>query len=686
MRTNNKSIIRNAILGNIQYSKRVIVTLANGRTIVLTDDDFIGNGVKTEESISPRSSFAIGNASIGKMSVEIIDYEKKYQDIDFDGARVSYVLACEGYDDIIEMFDGNVVVSPTEKSSIIHLECYDDMQAFDADYVTELAFPTTAKLIVEEMCERYLGSKTVLAHDFDNSDYVIDKLPRMEGLTARQVLSWIAQITGNYARARIGKIVLGWYDHVTTEAILDSDGNVILDSSNSPITISTGTRFDNRKSITVGRKDTVITGVSVEEYDDGSVDEDGESVPTNTYMVGQEGYVIRIKDNEFITAGKGEAVANMLYERVRGLRFRTFVASIISNPILEPGDRVKFQDADDEEYESYVTNVTLQMGGNCNLCCGAESQSEVKRVQYTKQQAEAKKVKESVKETTAIAIESGKTATDAIEFEERTEGEEEKVGITIGDRRDGEFSGVRAVFGTEGLDIRNDEDESIAYYGESSRIGKEDGARFETKSTSLSAYDDDGNEYFNINKDGGRVGAMDMLSVSRGEEKSQMKIIAMHTEDADKPRIGVAQSGMYMFPPNVDGGYSAYPFVFRPLDVVSVKVFTNRNVGANKKIYSNGVDLVLPQRPDSALNLKPLAVVGYRITGTGRAKCNVFNIRIIDGNKLQYSIQNMSSTAARITLEVTLLLTYFPDNSSDDYIILPDEGDIETDDDDETTE
>ena len=134
---------------------------------------------------------------------------------------------------------------------------------------------------------------------FANDDYVIQERPSDEQLTFRQVISWVAQIGGQWCRCdSYGRLSIAWYDLGSYEADTLPNGKYITIKS-----------YD---SLSVNNEDVVITGVKVTEYlEDASADKQATS-----YQYGTDGYVIEIKDNKLIVEGTGEAIATMIGKRI----------------------------------------------------------------------------------------------------------------------------------------------------------------------------------------------------------------------------------------------------------------------------------------------------------------------------------------------------------------------------------
>ena len=122
----------------------------------------------------------------------------------------------------------------------------------------------------------------------------------------------------------------------------------------------------------VSTDDVTITGVSVtaqdEETSEGSIAEKGE-----TALSGKTGYVLSISGNKFVSFGTARRAADLIAPNVVGLKFRTFSASTLGNPVMECGDAVYVTDYTANAYRSYITQLTYTVGSYESVACNAET-------------------------------------------------------------------------------------------------------------------------------------------------------------------------------------------------------------------------------------------------------------------------------------------------------------------------
>ena len=319
---------------NRNYLKYADITLTDGTIINLTNADFWSNGMKFEDSVSDDNVFKIGSANINTLNLSINNFDGKYTDYDFTDATVicyvgielesedtSALLDTTG-DKILDTTGNEIIVhknaliekirictmtvidTPYQNTTIIELQCEDNMRKFDRDYsASKLRYPATRKQIIQDACK--VCGVTLDTLNFYQDSYQIPARPDDEALTFRQVIAWVCQIGCQYARCdKYGRLTIKWYD---TE-IADAD-RVVIKSTN---------------GFTPNLDDVVITGVQVTEYlESTSKDEEASS-----YLYGEEGYVLKISANKLIPQGTGEAVANIIAR----------VGLLLGEPFLQPQD------------------------------------------------------------------------------------------------------------------------------------------------------------------------------------------------------------------------------------------------------------------------------------------------------------------------------------------------------------
>ena len=139
--------------------------------------------------------------------------------------------------------------------------------------------------------------------------------------------------------------------------------------------------------------DTVITGISIVVENEEKPTTLGKTSPrtvngktfvkdvqeNNTiYTYGSEGYIIEVKDNEFIThtnvvGSNDDGIVFWLGDQLIGLTFRKATLTQIADPSIDAGDVARVVDRKQNEYNILVTRATFAIGRYQTIVCGSET-------------------------------------------------------------------------------------------------------------------------------------------------------------------------------------------------------------------------------------------------------------------------------------------------------------------------
>lgn len=360
------------------YLEYADFVLENGTELHLTNEHFWQNGFSIEDAVSTGSTFQVGSAIINKATLVLNNIYEDFDEYDFFGATVtlSVGLELQNHTEIITLGQYTVVNQPTYNGSLISIEMYDNMYKFDKPYSdSTLTYPASLDTIIRDACT--LCGVTLITTDFPNKNFVVQSRPDDEKLTFREMIAYIAQISGCYARCnQNGYLALGWFDQVAlTEARAEDNVNGVhyIDS------------LYNKKFST---DDVVITGVRV------SIEVERVSVPagseheqttyeTASYLYGNEGYVIAIEGNPLISEDQIQTVAAYLGTRIVGFAFRTADISHGSDPSVEAGDVALCIDNKQRRYPILVSSTKFAVGSASSTSSIAEDPVRNSSARYT---------------------------------------------------------------------------------------------------------------------------------------------------------------------------------------------------------------------------------------------------------------------------------------------------------------
>lgn len=391
------------------------IVTASGEKIPISDSELWANGFEVNDSTSSNGTFTIGALVAGKLKIKLNNIYEDYSKYDFDKASVTAYVSKSFSDGTSEKLKiGEYRVSETSyDGSLITLTCLDNINNFNREYDSNLSYPTTAYEVVRDACIKCDVPFTMAR--FDNSDYVINEIPSdNQKLTYGQVIAYILQLSGLWGKCgHDGELLIGWYDmsqfdsqgydggSFSTKTTPYSDGDNV-DGGNftdysSGDSVDGGTFTDARnyhniytqKDLNVATDDVVITGVKV------IVTSKEDKTKDVNALAGKEGYVVSISDNPFISADKAQTVANYIFKKIGGMRFRPLDATLLSNPLIESGDVALVTDRKQNTYSCFISNRTFTVGSGTKISCDAENASRNSADKFsseTKAVVEARKV------------------------------------------------------------------------------------------------------------------------------------------------------------------------------------------------------------------------------------------------------------------------------------------------------
>lgn len=368
---------------------------ASGEKIPISDSELWANGFEVNDSTSSNGTFTIGALIAGKLKIKLNNIYEDYSKYDFDKASVTAYVSKSFSDGTTEKLKiGEYRVSETSyDGSLITLTCLDNINNFNREYDSNLSYPTTAYEVVRDACIKCDVPFTMAR--FDNSDYTINEIPSdNQKLTYGQVIAYILQLSGLWGKCgHDGELLIGWYDMsqfesqnynggtFSTKTTPYSDGDSVdggnfTDYSSGDIadggTFTEARNYHNiytQKDLNVAADDVVITGVKV------IVTSKEDKTKDVNALAGKEGYVVSISDNPFISADKAQTVANYIFKKIGGMRFRPLDATLLSNPLIESGDVALVTDRKQNTYSCFISNRTFTVGSGTKISCDAENAS-----------------------------------------------------------------------------------------------------------------------------------------------------------------------------------------------------------------------------------------------------------------------------------------------------------------------
>ncbi len=340
----------------------------NARTISAYIDD--GNAIRITDADDLKSWSIKAN---GEMFQTVLrQAEAKFwggHDLRDKNVNIGFGLVT-GYDeveekDIIEYIDyGTFKVVEQEENKDTQqstIKMYDKMyEALRLYELYDVEYPITVKELVQEICNALgwtLGTATFL-----NDDLVVGAdLFAFQGFTYRDVLEQVAEITGTII-----------YFNTDDELVLIPMGASVVETlSQSELRkLNTEAQWGAVNSIALARtpveQDFVWRGGYISppilcEDGDELLMENGEELLLEILVEIDGLYQIRFENNLFVDSDR-ESYIDSISNEFTGFSFIPYQANTIFLGYLEIGDKIKVQDRNGIEYDTYITNIELSVG------------------------------------------------------------------------------------------------------------------------------------------------------------------------------------------------------------------------------------------------------------------------------------------------------------------------------------
>lgn len=386
---------------NRKIVSKASCTLWDGTNLEFNSGKLMGGGVRITDATSSSGSFDIGSVIVNQATLMIDNTDEELSEYDFENAKLAVFCGLQLPDRTEWLKKGMFTVNDQNTTpSIITLKAVDNMSKFEKDYTGGIVFPVSLLDIVEHCC---LKCGVILStREFPNASYMVQKNPfeEKDHVTYRMLIAYCAVIAGCYVRCNAdGALTLSWYDTTVWDDMVDAGefgdaasdeidagefenmATDVVDAGEFAEVFGKYHHIHNLSSLTVAWEDVVITGVRVTASN--GEDVTGGEVDGETYLSGEEGYVLDIKDNPLIEYGRAREVADYLASRINGMRFRPMNGNVLGDPSWEAGDAVMITDRKYRDYFCYLTNINYQVGSYASISCDAKTPSRNNAKRYS---------------------------------------------------------------------------------------------------------------------------------------------------------------------------------------------------------------------------------------------------------------------------------------------------------------
>ena len=358
----------------------ISISLADGTPLVATNEDIYEGGVSIEESVSEDSVLQVGSAIVNKCTIVLTNFDGRFDYYDFMDARVSVSIGLK-INGTLESFQRGtyIVIEQDFNNSLLTLSCLDNMSLFERPYSESiLTYPASMLDIVKDACT---ACGVLLAtEDFPNSVLVAPAAPTQQGVTFRDVISWVAQCCGcNASIDNNGKLQIKYYDFLALDAFTDElledwTGDLDLTAENDAILITESGEniilniagfnvFKSLYTINTAYNDTTITGVRVIVENPESTS--GENAVLE-YTSGSDAYEIYIENNQLINTQNAQEIADAVGSRLIGASYRKANFTHLGDPTVTAGNVAVIYDSHGNSYRVIISSTTFTAGDRQN--------------------------------------------------------------------------------------------------------------------------------------------------------------------------------------------------------------------------------------------------------------------------------------------------------------------------------
>lgn len=294
------------------YSKYVVDRKEHTETL---------NNFKFQNIINPNNEITIGNTCASSVTFSIympkVSLENKEITI-FEGVKVGTEIKYIK----LGIF---TVTKQTSDGEYTSYEAYDRMYKADMPYFSDMAFPSTDKAILNEICGKLgisLATNIVTAHTISD---------KPQGYTYREIIGYMAMLQGcNAVINSDGNLELRWY----------KDSGYVLD----------GHKYYQQGVTLTTSKDFIIQKLTCNNTKSGSTEQ--------SQITSGDGATGLSFANPFMT----QAILDEVYKKIGGFTFRPLTVKFVGDYRLEVGDIITVSKGD-VDYKVPIMQITHECDG-----------------------------------------------------------------------------------------------------------------------------------------------------------------------------------------------------------------------------------------------------------------------------------------------------------------------------------
>lgn len=364
---------------------------SSGRSFKLTKSNIVQGTFVIDRTVCSGDVLEIGSAIAAELSFTMknepfTDPDGKSvtpADVIFEGANLIVKLTLHNPSDsetVVLPLGIFVVDEQPRKLSTISIKALDYMMRFDYAHNGSLgtSLLATVQSIVQAVEMQLSSDSVTFLNKFGGVYTLPDSVADKEGLTARQILMWVGEMTASCA-------------------YVDENGYLAFkqypQSALNALTITEADRY----SSDMQESDITITGITVT-----PTDSESEAV-----TIGAQGYEWNIEGNQLLVSPDEMASAPLGYsENNKFFKYRPFTASTKAFPHLWPLDVINFSKNSDgtvNVHRSVITQHTWKLNGGSSIVSVGKS---ARKKGYASQSGLTAKQKAVIERAVGTAVKS----------------------------------------------------------------------------------------------------------------------------------------------------------------------------------------------------------------------------------------------------------------------------------------
>lgn len=279
------------------------------------------NNFKFQNIINPNNEITIGNTCASSVTFSIymptVSLENKEITI-FEGVKVGTEIKYIK----LGIF---TVTKQTSDGEYTNYEAYDRMYKADMPYFSDMAFPSTDKAILNEICGKLgisLATNIVTAHTISD---------KPQGYTYREIIGYMAMLQGS-------------------NAIINSDGNLEIKWYKDSGYVLDGHKYYQQGVTFTTSKDFIIQKLTCNNTKSGSTEQ--------SQITSGDGATGLSFANPFMT----QAILDEVYKKIGGFTFRPLTVKFVGDYRLEVGDIITVNKGG-VDYKVPIMQITHECDG-----------------------------------------------------------------------------------------------------------------------------------------------------------------------------------------------------------------------------------------------------------------------------------------------------------------------------------